>query len=211
VRDNGAAEFALFLEQQADWIESHLEEWTVTDKGELMPGVPRHYMRIRPPVGGDPYATSDSEEGILRINNRGPGEQFDFEARNVVDGGFLELVRYGVRQANDPLIIDSIKVIDHVLKVETQVGPCWRRYNHDGYGQRHDGGPYLGWGQGRAWPLLTGERGHYELAAGGDVKPYIRALEGFSSRGPAAGQTDGGRHAPGVGACRVCEIAALRD
>ncbi len=183
VRDNGAAEFALFLEQQADWIESHLEEWTVTDKGELMPGVPRHYMRIRPPVGGDPYATSDSEEGILRINNRGPGEQFDFEARNVVDGGFLELVRYGVRQANDPLIIDSIKVIDHVLKVETQVGPCWRRYNHDGYGQRHDGGPYLGWGQGRAWPLLTGERGHYELAAGGDVKPYIRALEGFSSRG----------------------------
>ncbi len=183
VRANGAAEFALFLEQQADWIESHLEEWTVTDKGELMPGVPRHYMRIRPPVGGDPYATSDSEEGILRINNRGPGEQFDFEARNVVDGGFLELVRYGVRQANDPLIIDSIKVIDHVLKVETQVGPCWRRYNHDGYGQRHDGGPYLGWGQGRAWPLLTGERGHYELAAGGDVKPYIRALEGFSSRG----------------------------
>jgi glucoamylase len=183
VRANGAAEFAVFLEDHADWIESHLEDWTVTDQGQLLPGVPRYYMRIRPPVAGDPYATSDSEEGILRINNRGPGEQFDFEARNVVDAGFLELVRYGVRQANDPLIVNSLKVIDHVLKVETPVGPCWRRYNHDGYGQRHDGGPYLGWGQGRAWPLLTGERAHYALAAGQDVKPYIRALEGFSSRG----------------------------
>jgi GH15 family glucan-1,4-alpha-glucosidase len=62
-------------------------------------------------------------------------------------------------------------VIDHVLKVDTPIGPCWRRYNHDGYGQRHDGGPYLGWGQGRAWPLLSGERAHYELAAGRDVNP----------------------------------------
>ena len=107
----------------------------------------------------------------------------DFEARNVVDAGFLELVRYGVRHADDPLIVDSLKVIDHTLKVETPVGPCWRRYNHDGYGQRHDGGPYLGWGQGRAWPLLTGERAHYELAAGHDVVPYIKTIEGFSSQG----------------------------
>ena len=84
---------------------------------------------------------------------------------------------------DDPMMVDSLKVIDHVLKVETPVGPCWRRYNHDGYGQRHDGGPYLGWGQGRAWPLLTGERAHYELAAGHDVTPYIKALEGFSSQG----------------------------
>jgi glucoamylase len=101
----------------------------------------------------------------------------------VVDGGFLELVRYGLRRADDPIVVDSLKVIDHVLKVETPVGPSWRRYNHDGYGQRHDGGPFLGWGQGRAWPLLTGERAHYELAAGHDVKPYILALEGFSSQG----------------------------
>src|SRR2546430_11540838 len=40
-----------------------------------------------------------------------------------------------------------------VLKVNTPVGPVWRRYNHDGYGQREDGGPYVGWGKGRAWPL----------------------------------------------------------
>jgi glucoamylase len=183
VRANGASELADFFEEHADGIEGHLEDWTVTDHGTLLPGVKRHYMRIRPPRCGDPYADENCSEEIVRINNRGPGERINFEARNVVDAGFLELVRYGVRRPDDPLIVDSLKVIDHVLKVETPVGPCWRRYNHDGYGQRHDGGPYLGWGQGRAWPLLTGERAHYELAAGNDVAPYVRALEGFSSEG----------------------------
>jgi glucoamylase len=182
-RANGAAELAVFLEEFADWLESHLEDWTVTNQGTLLPGVPRHYMRIRPPQCGDPYASENCAEETVRINNRGPGERFEFEARNVVDGGFLELVRYGVRRADDPIVVDTVKVIDHVLKVETPMGPCWRRYNHDGYGQRHDGGPFLGWGQGRAWPLLTGERAHYELAAGHDVAPFIRAIEAFSSRG----------------------------
>ena len=41
--------------------------------------------------------------------------------------------------------------------------------------------PFEGWGQGRAWPLLTGERGHYELAAGHDTKPFLRAMESFAS------------------------------
>ena len=183
MRANGANELAHFLGEHADWIESHLEEWTVTDKGTLLPGVPRHYIRIRPPQSGEPYAREGSDGETVHINNRGPGEQADFPASQIVDGGFLELVRYGIRRADDPLIIDSLKVVDHVLKVDAPAGPCWRRYNHDGYGQRHDGGPFLGWGQGRAWPLLTGERAHYELAAGHDVTPYIQAIEGFSSQG----------------------------
>jgi glucoamylase len=179
----GSAELAQFLEEHADWIEAHLEDWTVTHEGTLLPGVPRHYMRIRPPQCGEPYAATGCEQQLVHINNRGPGEQNEFPARDVVDAGFLELVRYGVRRADHPVMIDSLKVIDHVLKVDAPAGPCWRRYNHDGYGQRHDGGPFLGWGQGRAWPLLTGERAHYELAAGRDVTPYIQALEGFSSQG----------------------------
>ena len=50
---------------------------------------------------------------------------------------FLELVRYGVEEflPHDPLIVDSLKVVDAVLGVKTPFGPCWRRYNHDGYGQ----------------------------------------------------------------------------
>lgn len=172
-----------FLEQYADWIEAHLDEWTTTDDGVLLPSVKRHYMRIRPPAAGEPFHNPELAAGSVHIANRGPGEQADFEARAIIDAGFLELVRYGIRRADDPLILDSLKVVDAVLKRETPFGPCWRRYNHDGYGQRKDGGPYLGWGQGRAWPLLGGERAHFELQAGTDVKPLIAAYERFSSVG----------------------------
>jgi glucoamylase len=65
--------------------------------------------------------------------------------------------------------------------VETPFGPCWRRYNHDGYGQRDDGGPFVSWGTGRAWPLLTAERAQYELARGANVSSYVRALEAFAT------------------------------
>jgi glucoamylase len=182
-RAHSSPELAHFLEEHADWIESHLEEWTVTNNGVLHPDVKRHYMRIRPPECGDPYAHEECGREIVHINNIPPGVKSDFEAREIIDGGFLELVRYGVRAADDPLIVDSLKVVDHVLKVETPKGACWLRYNHDGYGQRSDGGPFLGWGKGRAWPLLVGERAHYELAAGRDVKPLIATLERFASSG----------------------------
>ncbi len=92
-------------------------------------------------------------------------------------------MRYGIRRADDPLIVDSLKVVDHILKIDTPFGPCWRRYNHDGYGQQKDGGPFIHYGQGRAWPILTGERAHYELAAGGDVQPLVQAIEQFASVG----------------------------
>lgn len=69
-----------------------------------------------------------------------------------------------------------------MLKVDTPFGPCWHRYNHDGYGQRPDGSPFDGWGKGRAWPLLTGERGHYELAAGHDVSLYVETMERFAHK-----------------------------
>ena len=178
-----ATELASFLETYADWIEAHLDEWTTTEDGVLLPGVQRHYMRIRPPAPGEPFHNPTIEPGFIHIANREPGEITDFDAREVIDGGFLELVRYGIRRPDDPLIVESLKVVDHCLKYETPYGPCWRRYNHDGYGQKKDGGPYDGSGQGRAWPLLGGERAHYELAAGNDVKPLIAAYERFSSVG----------------------------
>jgi glucoamylase len=74
-------------------------------------------------------------------------------------------------------------VIDHVIKRELPQGPCWRRYNHDGYGQKADGSAFDGTGIGRCWPILTGERGHYELAAGRDPLPYITAMEHFANIG----------------------------
>jgi glucoamylase len=143
--------------------------------------VSRHYIRILPVAVTDAQPDEDPDHGLLRVANRGPDERDVFPAKDVVDAGFLELVRYGIRKPGEALIEDSLRVVDAVLRVETPAGPCWRRYNHDGYGQRADGGAFEGWGVGRAWPLLTGERGHYELAAGRDPALYIRAMEGFAS------------------------------
>ena len=182
-REHDSVELAVFLEEYADWIEKHLEDWTVTNEGVLLPGVPRHYMRIRPPETGEAYACGDCGQETIRLQNRPPGTRTEFEAREIIDGGFLELVRYGVRRADDPLMVDSLKVVDAVLKRELPQGPGWLRYNYDGYGDKPDGGPYQGWGQGHVWPLLTGERAHYELAAGKDITELIRTYEKFATSG----------------------------
>ncbi len=182
-RAHEADELGAFLEEFADWIEGRLEDWTVTNNGVLDPEIKRHYMRIRPPECGEAYAHESCGKELVRLSNRPPGTRSEFEAREIVDAGFLELVRYGVRRADDPLIVDSLKVVDAVLKRDLPQGPGWLRYNGDGYGQRPDGGPYKGWGQGRVWPLLTGERAHYELAAGTDIAPLIESYERFASCG----------------------------
>lgn len=181
-RERGHEETARFLEEYADFLECHIESWLVTTDGALVPGIKRHFIRINPVDVNDPQADEDPNRGILTVRNRPPGAVTDFPAKDVVDGGFLELVRYGILKAGSPLLEDSLRVLDAVLKVDTPFGPCWHRYNHDGYGQKEDGGPFDGWGRGQAWPLLTGERGHYELAAGRDVLPYIRAMEGFATK-----------------------------
>ena len=80
-------------------------------------------------------------------------------------------------------MIDSLKVVDAVLKTDLPQGPGWHRYNYDGYGQRPDGGPFQGWGKGRVWPLFSGERAHYELAAGRDPSALIATYERFATLG----------------------------
>jgi glucoamylase len=179
--ERGDASTADLLLVFADFLEGHIERWTVTIHGTLLPGVPRHYVRIHPVAVDDPTPDEDPEHGIVALANQPPGAPTSFPASEVVDAGFLELVRHGVRRADDPLIADSLKVVDAVLRVETPAGPCWRRYNHDGYGQRDDGGPFVDWGVGRAWPLLTGERGHFELAAGRSAEPFLKAMAGFAT------------------------------
>jgi glucoamylase len=181
-RSHGDEETATFVEQYADYLEGHLEEWTVTETGSLVEGISTYYMRILPEGVGAEQPAENKESRMLHIANRAPREQSDFPARNVVDGGFLELVRYGIRRPDDPVILATIKVIDEVLKTETPAGPTWHRYNHDGYGQQEDGAPFTQFGVGRVWPLLTGERGHYELAAGRSTEAYIRAMESLASK-----------------------------
>ena len=61
--------------------------------------------------------------GHIRLANREPEEKTEFDAREVIDGGFLELVRYGIRRADDPLMVDSLKVVDCNVEVQDAV---WR-------------------------------------------------------------------------------------
>ncbi|HEX4580725.1 MAG TPA: glycoside hydrolase family 15 protein [Acidobacteriaceae bacterium] len=185
VRSRHMPELAAFLEQQADWLESHLEDWTVTNDGVLVPGVKQHYMRIRPAEtgGAEPCVRMGPGKESVTLANRGPGQQYAFEAREIVDGGFLETVRYGLRKPDDPMVVATVKVTDAILKRDLPQGPGFRRYNHDGYGNHHDGSPFDGWGQGSCWPLLTGERAHYELAAGRDISALIKTIEGYCSPG----------------------------
>ena len=168
-----------FILVYADWLAAHLEEWLVTTQGQLVEGFARHYIRINPtnPQKPDPHA--DPNTTMIHVANGG-GLHL---ARNVIGGDFLHLVRFGIRSANDPIVLESIEVMDRVIKHDLPQGPGWRRYNHDGYGQKDDGRAFDGTGTGRCWPILTGERGHYELAAGRDPKSFIKAIEKFANQG----------------------------
>ena len=182
IEARGDKHTADFVRTHADFLESNIEKWTVTTKGTLVPGITRHYIRINPAVSlhgscGD----EDPDDGILELANQRPGAQYQYPAKDIVDAGFLELVRLGIRKPGDALIEQSLKVIDAVLKVDTPNGPCWKRYNHDGYGQRDDGGSFDGWGVGRPWPLLTLERATYELSAGREVDTYLNTVKNFST------------------------------
>jgi glucoamylase len=177
-RESNAAT-ADFLLAYADWLHAHLEDWLVTNRGELLPGKPRHFIRITPADKETPDAHPEVDTLEIDMAN-GVGRK---RARNIVGGDFLHLVRLGLRDPHDLPIRDTLEVIDAVLRRDLPQGPCWRRYNHDAYGQKDDGHAYDGTGVGRSWPILTGERGHYELAAGRDPLPFITTLEKMANEG----------------------------
>ncbi len=143
-----------YLATADDW-QANIEKWTATKTGKYGDG--NYYLRIT--ANGKPDAGEKVE-----LNN-GAGT---FDEREIVDAGFLELVRLGIKPADDLLIAKSVKIIDQLIKVDTPNGPGFYRYNHDGYGEMDDGrrwnwdGKYTG--KGRLWALLSGERGQYELA-----------------------------------------------
>ena len=172
---------ANFYEEYADFLERHLEGWTTTRQGTVSTaGITHHYIRL----------SNLEDPESARVS--GSNGQSDYAAKDMVDAGFLELVRYGIRRANDRLIVDSVKVVDQLLGVNfasvgTEPRICFHRYNHDGYGQKADGRSYKadpggGTGLGGPWPLLAGERAHYELALGGNPGLYLRSFESFATQ-----------------------------
>ena len=160
----GQPEAATYLRETADSWNECIERWTYVGDTDLarQHGVDGYYVRIAPPEAD---CAASPSQGFVPIKNRPPGES-SLPAIHVVSPDALALVRFGLRAPDDPRILNTVKVIDALLRVELPQGPCWYRYNGDGYGEHANGAPFDGTGIGRPWPLLTGERAHYELAAG---------------------------------------------
>jgi len=122
-------QLASFMLDYADWLSTHVEDWTVTNRGELVPGKPRHYVRIKPGGSGrSRMAMPTPDTSMIEIANGGGAHP----TRNVVSTEFLDLVRLGVRDANDPVIRDSTAVIDQGAQIRVAPGALLGRYNHDG-------------------------------------------------------------------------------
>jgi len=173
---------AMYLRDTADAWNDNIERWTYAIGSDLARqiGVEGYYVRIAPP---ETDCAASPLQGFVPIKNRPPDRSME-AATHVISPDSLALVRFGLRAPDDPRIVNTIKVIDALLRVRLPQGPCWYRYNGDGYGEHEDGSPFDGTGIGRAWPLLAGERAHYELAAGrrDSAEALLRVME-YSTEG----------------------------
>jgi len=153
------------MRDAADAWNDNIERWTYASGGDLAQqlGIEGYYVRIAPPDTSDGAASPT--QGFVPIKNKVPGQDRD-RAYHIISPDALALVRFGLRAPDDPRILNTLRAIDALLAVELPQGPCWYRYNGDGYGEHKDGSAFDGTGIGRAWPLLAGERAHYALAAG---------------------------------------------
>jgi len=160
----GHREQAPTMRDAADAWNDNIERWVYANGGDLAQqlGIDGYYVRIAPP---DTDGAASPTQGFVPIKNRPPGQDPE-RAYHIISPDALALVRFGLRAPDDPRILNTLRAIDALLSVELPQGPCWYRYNGDGYGEHKDGSAFDGTGIGRAWPLLAGERGHYALAAG---------------------------------------------
>lgn len=160
----------------ADRFAADLEKLTFTTQGQLKNTAQsdgQYYLRINKDVEVNNHDVWELRNGQAQVTES-----------EGVDGGFLELVRYGVRKADHPAIIASLGELDDEQLAETKrvkytfkfaehTVPGWRRYGHDGYGEDTKTGLAYAKGpnesstaeqRGRVWPIFSGERGHFELS-----------------------------------------------
>lgn len=190
-----------YLDTADDW-QRNIEAWMFTTTGPH--DNHRYFIRIN--NNFDPNDGADIE-----INNGGGHH----DERSIVDAGFLELVRLGVKSAADPEIVDSLPEVDAIIRVNTPNGTMFHRYNHDGYGETGNGDPFTGAGIGRLWPIFNGERGEYELLAGDPAKAveHLKTMaraanEGFMILEQAWDRQDGrGRFVFGEGTDSATPLA----
>lgn len=177
---NNEKEIAKYCREAADYWNENIEQWLYVTDTTLSKevGVEGYYMRINP--SGKP--AKEVKGKYINLKNH-EGDNGKILLGDLICVDALALVRFGLRAANDPRILNTIKAIDAKLKVDTPSGPCWRRYVKDGYGEDVNGNFSSTHGIGRPWPLLTGERAHYEIAAGNidKAKSLLKAMELFSN------------------------------
>ncbi len=180
---------ATLYQQKADEFAGKLEALTYTEQGQLKTAHSdgKYYLRIN--SNEDP-----NDNSALELRNG----QADTREGQVVDGGFLELVRYGVRKADHPAVLATLGELDDLTlpdltrvryEFQTPTGQTvsgWRRYGIDGYGEDIVTGEAYANGpgqtntagqRGRVWPFFSGERGHYELARALLQKPQLGDAE----------------------------------
>ncbi|WP_051160293.1 glycoside hydrolase family 15 protein [Cyclobacterium qasimii] len=180
---NGEEDLATYCRETADSWNDTIEYRTYVTGTPLAKkhNVEGYYIRINP--FAEIPASELGNRTINLINHH--ADQGKTKISELVSVDALALVRFGLRAPDDPRILNTLKVIDAELKVDTPKGSCWYRYNNDGYGEQENGDPYDGTGIGRAWPLLSGERGHYEIAAGNidNANKLLKAMDSFANNG----------------------------
>ncbi|OYX58955.1 MAG: glucan 1,4-alpha-glucosidase [Brevundimonas subvibrioides] len=193
-RASGDAASADRYQAAADDYASKVEARMFTTEGTLGDG--DYFVRLS--------RNEDPNDHAPLGENNGQGA---LPEDQIIDGGFLELVRYGVRRADAPSVLATLPEYDDQtredrLRVRYDVAgaPAWRRYGNDGYGENMETGGNYGLGgmtpgqRGRLWPIFTGERGHYELARalqGGASEAEIRAIRETYVAGMEAMGNDG--------------------
>lgn len=187
IANNDTTSAATYM-RTADYWQQNVAGWTYTNTGPLGNG--KYYIRINPAgksgTGAGPQVynpTSGPDSASIYTIGNGGGSH---DQRKIIDGGFLELVRLGVKGPNDSTILSTIPVYDGAVK-QTVIGKgdAWFRYNFDGYGEQNDGVNYNGSsGRGRLWPIFTAERGMYEIAKSGlgsSGSSFLSAVKAFST------------------------------
>ncbi len=179
---NHEPSMATYLREIADVWHTSIDRWmyaSATDWCRKF-DVKGYYLRI---ASANP-AKGERFQNFVHVKNVAAAED-NRMAKHLVSPDALALVRFGLRAADDARVLSTVKVIDSLLKVDTPTGPSWHRYNDDGYGEHKDGAPFDGTGIGRAWPLLTGERAHFELLARrvDSAKGLLKTMESFANQG----------------------------
>jgi len=179
-RQNGDPTSATSWESTADSWRSSLASWTFTTSGFW--DSHQYYERID--------RTSNPNDDSDRIHF----QEGDFYAHDVVDFGFLDLVRLGERLPNDSNVSTSLSPTasasdgNSTVQVTMPNGNIYfHRYNHDNYGESNSdcsGFPANGANRyGRLWPVLSGERGEYELANGRSASVYLQSMADATNDG----------------------------